>query len=353
MNGAPSLALARCDTEWQSGIGPLPPRFFLPSSGRCAWIDQPRSATALGTSTSTLCVRPGVDDGQVDAGTRPAVADVEAVRGRRDRRRRTTPACTVIFGTGFSHAASSSTGAAPLPSAHGERSGTASFGRLRTGRPGVRTGGALRRPLRTRAAAGLSTATAAVITPATHEPDGPAVVPWLGRSTPIAAPNTQASCRNVSERANALERSVSPTSRWIIESRAILASAFATARTNMPTTASSDAEDDRDEHAERGRDRAPTMTTIALGLGASSAGCRWRCRGSCPTPAAPTPARARARRRSRAGSPRCRRPGRSSASPDSSRSADSPCSATITCGSKPRAGPTPAAGWSGGHLAPA
>ena len=66
--------------------------------------------------------------------------------------------------------------------------------------------------------------------PATQNPIAAAVLRSLGSTTPIAAPTTQASCRNVSDRANALERSVSTTSRWISASSAIFDSAFADRR---------------------------------------------------------------------------------------------------------------------------
>ncbi len=54
----------------------------------------------------------------------------------------------------------------------------------------------------------------------------------------MAAPRTQASCRNVSDRPNALERIVSVTSRWMIESSEILLSELATALTNIARMAS-------------------------------------------------------------------------------------------------------------------
>ena len=55
---------------------------------------------------------------------------------------------------------------------------------------------------------------------------------------PTAAPTTQDSCRNVSDRANALERrGLASTSRWITASSAILPSELALPVTNMQITA--------------------------------------------------------------------------------------------------------------------
>ena len=53
----------------------------------------------------------------------------------------------------------------------------------------------------------------------------------------MAAPTTHDSCRNVSDRANALERRVSSTSRWMTASSAILPSELALPVTNMQITA--------------------------------------------------------------------------------------------------------------------
>src|SRR5215203_6737335 len=61
--------------------------------------------------------------------------------------------------------------------------------------------------------------------------------PVGGSAMPKAPPITQASCSNVSDRANAEARRLSGTSRWMIASSETLPSALVTADTRATTAA--------------------------------------------------------------------------------------------------------------------
>src|SRR5581483_9252375 len=211
MNGLPLFVLAATRNEWLSCTVAGEPT--LARSGTASAVTrQPLCTTARGTSMSTVASGLAVTSGNWSAYRWQCAASKQYEDGVIVVEN--APVWTVTFGAGLVHADSSSRQASavsPQPSTRrmalrpvqSTLRGTtlpAWPGRSRHSRNAVARAIARLRS-RTR------TPTAPTITAATRKPIMPSRSDLLGSATAIAAPTTQASCRNVSERANALDRS--------------------------------------------------------------------------------------------------------------------------------------------------